>query len=368
MPKSQGAFPSFPLGADDNIKRKLIAEFLQTEYDIQVVKTVEELLKNQLIEAVDEDYILELKEGISEYSGVSLLDILNHLRTEYGPMTDTVFKALMKRFREAPDMNLPIDKYFRKQEECRLLSQDADDPITDKGMVVQLTTHMGETGLVNKSVTKFKKQPDQADKTWAKGKVWFRKALKELREEAKLAGQDVSFQANNVRFAPDTKKDNDEATLDARDEIAGQMRDSFSSLAQAAVAKADTIDAHAATIASLTKTVAELTQTNKQLVKALAAAKAAPPMVKPPPGFGNTPHSTGHAVNDMGNSCPTIKWRADSRWQFVNPQYCKACNHMVKHVPDDCSLKPGNEAIKAEINERRRRGKGPRRGGPRAGE
>ena len=96
VPASQGAFPTFPLGADDNTKRKLIAEFLKSEYDIQVVEVVEELLKNQLIEAVDEDYILELKEGISEYSGVSLLDILNHLRTEYAPMTDTVFKDLMK--------------------------------------------------------------------------------------------------------------------------------------------------------------------------------------------------------------------------------------------------------------------------------
>ena len=91
------------------------------------------------------------------------------------------------------------------------------------------------------------------------------------------------------------------------------MRDSFSSLAQAAVAKAETIDAHAATIASLTKTIADLTQTNKQLVKALAAAKASTPAVKPPPGFANTPFSTGHQVNDLGDSCPTNKWTPDGR-------------------------------------------------------
>ena len=131
-------------------------------------------------------------------------------------------------------------------------------------MVLQLTTHMGETGIINKSVTKFRKQSDPANKTWAKGKVWMRKALKELKDEAKLAGQDTNFQANSAKFAATTTSARDEA----RDEIAGQMRDSFGALAQAAVAKAETIDSHAATIASLTKTVAELTATNKQLVKA----------------------------------------------------------------------------------------------------
>ena len=63
-------------------------------------------------------------------------------------MTNTVYKYLMKRVRQLPDMNVTIDKYFTKQEECRLLSQESDDTITNKGMVIQLTIHMGETGLL----------------------------------------------------------------------------------------------------------------------------------------------------------------------------------------------------------------------------
>ena len=99
------------------------------------------------------------------------------------------------------------------------------------------------------------------------------------------------------------------------------MRDSFSSLAQAAVAKAETIDAHAATIASLSNTIAELTATNKQLVKALAAAKAAPATnVRPPPGYTSA-NLTGHAQNSLGESCPTKKWRLEGRRQFMNKQY-----------------------------------------------
>ena len=348
VPQSQGAFPFFPPQATDDEKKKIIAKFLQDEHDIQVVDICEELLKKQLVGAVNEDYLLELKEGISEYSGVPLRDIIRHLRTEYAPMTDLVYQDIMKRFRQPPDMDSPIDRYFAKQEECRLLSQDSEDPITDKGMVIQLTTHMGETGLINKIVTKFRKQSDPALKTWAKGKAWMRKALKELKDETKLAGQDGDYQANNVRCAPATKPAPADAHIEARDEIAGQMRDSFSSLAQAAVAKAETIDAHAATISSLTNTIAELTATNKQLVKALAAAKAAPaPGVRAPPGF-TSPNLTGHAQNSLGETCPTKKWTPDGRWQFVNKQYCSTCKNMVNHIPKDCHELPGNEDIKAK--------------------
>ena len=149
-------------------------------------------------------------------------------------------------------MDAPIDKYFRKQQECRLRSQDSDDPITDKGMVIQLTTRLGQTGLINKQVTKFRNQTDTADKTWDNAKKWFRKALKELRDEARLEGADTAFKANTA-IKPATAKT---AYNEARDEIAGQMRDSFSALAASAVAKSDTLDANAATIASLTNTIA----------------------------------------------------------------------------------------------------------------
>ena len=158
-----------------------------------------------MIEDIDEDYIPELKEGQSGYRGVTLLETLKHLRNGYATMDDVVYKGLMRRFREPPDMDAPIDKYFRKQQECQLRSQDAEDPITDKGMVIQLTTHMGETGLINKQVTKFRNQTLPTDKTWDKAKKWFRKALKELRDEARLEGADTAFKAN-ATIKPSTAK------------------------------------------------------------------------------------------------------------------------------------------------------------------
>ena len=197
--------------------------------------------------------------------------------------------------------------------------------LISKGMVIQLTTHLGETGLINKQITKFRNQAEAADKTWDKAKKWLRKALKELRNEARLEGADTAFKAN-AAVKPATAK---AAYNEARDEIAGQMRDSFSALAASAVTKSDTLDANAATIASLSNTIAELTTTNKKLVAALAAAKQGGRNVNPPPGFAADANMTGHSLNALGNSCPTKNFRPNSRWQLVTKQFCKTCNTLL---------------------------------------
>ena len=90
---------------------------------------------------------------------------------------------------------------------------------------------------------------------------------------------------------------------EAREELVEGMRESFGKLAQTAVAKSDTLNAHSATIAAQAKTTAELTATNTILVAALAAKAKAPRTVTPPPGF--TANAMGHTVNTTGVACST---------------------------------------------------------------
>ena len=183
-----------------------------------------------------------------------MLDLLTHVRSNYATMDNIVSNTITKFFAEPPDMDLPLDKYFTKQEECRLLASDSDNPITNATMVLQLTTHMSATGIINRSVTRFKRQ-GKPEKTWMKGKTWFRRDLKTISDESKGAGIEPGYQANMSIKNPSPQDE-------ARNDVAAGMRESFGQLAQAAVAKLDTIDAHAATIAALSKTIAELTSTN----------------------------------------------------------------------------------------------------------
>ena len=123
--------------------------------------------------------------------------------------------------------------------------------------------------MINRYVAKFKRQA-KPDKTWKKGKIWFRRNLKAIADVAKAAGVEPGYQANMSVRAPSTR---DAVRDEAREEIADGMRESFGMLAQAVVATSDTIDAHATTIAAQAKSIAELTATNAILVTALTAAK-----------------------------------------------------------------------------------------------
>ena len=135
------------------------------------------------------------------------------------------------------------------------------------------------------------------------------------------------------------------------------MSGSFSALANAAIAKADTLDHHATTIASLTVTVAELTATNKRLVEALAIKLNA---AKPPPGIpapATTPATTTlpqttHILNTAGVACP-VTLQKSGRYHFVTGQHCKTCNKAnARHVPSDCLELPEHAGRKALVEAR----------------
>ena len=347
VPDTEGAYPTFEANATESEKKKSIANFIEREKGIRTVEVVEELLKGQFLEAIDEDYVVELKEGVREYDGRKLRDLLKHLR-KYAKMDDDVHLAIMDRFREAPNMELPVDKYFAKQEECRRLVADTENPLTEAALVMQINQHLGKIPGLSKRVIKFKKKPVDQRK-WDDAKDYYREAIEDLEDENKALGEEPEMQANAVVQAQQAEKD----------EIAGKMSESFDALANAAVAKATTIDSHANSIAQLTKAVAELTATNKNLVEQLTAALAKRPhtYTAPPPGIpAITPApapvtQTSHMVNTSGVACPVVLTRS-GRYHFVTGQYCNHCRRTgVRHLPQDCLELPQNAERKVKVGE-----------------
>ena len=64
VPTTAVMFPIFPAGANDNKKKRLIAEFVRDETGIKIAEATINLLRNQLLEAVDEEYYMELYDNI----------------------------------------------------------------------------------------------------------------------------------------------------------------------------------------------------------------------------------------------------------------------------------------------------------------
>ena len=137
-----------------------------------------------------------------------------------------------------------------------------------------------------------------------------------------------------------------DATRDEEGAVDG-IKSSFGMLAQAAVAKSDTIDAHATTIAAQAKAIAELTATNAILVADLAAARSKPARTTtPPPGFAA--NATGHTLNSAGVACPT-RTSKTGNVVFVTSQECSIYGKNQYHIPANCLEAPQNAAIKARV-------------------
>ena len=58
VPEEQGAYPTFPDGASDDEKKRIIS-VMMNEHNRKVVEAVQDLLKNLVIEAINEDYTLK---------------------------------------------------------------------------------------------------------------------------------------------------------------------------------------------------------------------------------------------------------------------------------------------------------------------
>ena len=117
VPESEGAYPVFDDNDDEHEKKKKISQFIKRETDLLKLEATEVLLKDQLLECVDDAYIRTLREGDElMYDGRSVFELLDHLNTTYGVGDKHTVAANMKKFLEKPDPKEELDVYYSKQE------------------------------------------------------------------------------------------------------------------------------------------------------------------------------------------------------------------------------------------------------------
>ena len=76
-----------------------------------------EHLQNQLLDAFEEEFYMELKERIYSYDKIEPKALLNHIFENYANIDNSTIFTNKRAFKEPTDMSRPIDVYFCKQEE-----------------------------------------------------------------------------------------------------------------------------------------------------------------------------------------------------------------------------------------------------------
>ena len=64
---------------------------------------------------MDEEFIMELRQGVLSYDAVSLSELLNRFFNNYTKIDDHLMLKNKKEFEEPSDLPHPIDVYFRKK-------------------------------------------------------------------------------------------------------------------------------------------------------------------------------------------------------------------------------------------------------------
>ena len=124
-----------------------------------MAEVTQELLKNQFLEAVPEEYYLELNAGVLLYDGSTMYDLLTHVLTNCAKLDDHLVISNKKEFEEAPHLTRTIDTYYKRMEDFQKLAANGEVLITEAEMVVQLQTHLGATGMMNDKYLKWKVKP-----------------------------------------------------------------------------------------------------------------------------------------------------------------------------------------------------------------
>eukprot|EP00957_Ditylum_brightwellii_P051483 3903229-Ditylum_brightwellii.AAC.1 len=96
---------------------------------------MQELLKAQIHEAVDDVYIRQLKNKYIGHLGVSICDLLDHLLDQYGKITTADIASDNEQFLERLSMDQPIDVYFTKIDDSIQYAADVKTPYTAQQIV-----------------------------------------------------------------------------------------------------------------------------------------------------------------------------------------------------------------------------------------
>ena len=217
-----------------------------TELFLQYDST-DKALKQLLLGAVDDMFVNALSDPHVGYANVTTLQLLTHLYNTYGKVTDADLHRNLQVMMEPIDIELPIETFYRKIEECVDFAASGGTPFSTQQVVSTAFHTILQSNAMPDDVREWRRKPT-AEKTWANFKKHFTRAHNDLRETKATTSAAGYHSANAVQ----------ENTVTA-----------LNNLANATIADRQTMTNLTATISVLTQ---ELAATNMKMAEAITRA------------------------------------------------------------------------------------------------
>ena len=131
IPFNPGVHPVVSPGATDAQIAHAKREHEETTHEFRLFKAVENALKNQLINAIDDIYIKDIRDRMTGFATRFVGDILLHLYRTYGLVTPAQLTANDKRFRAPYNGSTYLESYFNGIDDCLFMAYKAKQPYSD---------------------------------------------------------------------------------------------------------------------------------------------------------------------------------------------------------------------------------------------
>ena len=247
-PTDPGPLPIFRSTDTDQARQETSNEFYENKRVFENHFNMDQALKLLIIEAIDAVYIDERRDRYTAFLNVSARDLMNHLLHRYGKITATDMKENKQKMEEPIDTSEPIDKYFKRIDDCAQFATDANTAFTTEQILQTAYYAITTTGLYTDACKEWRRKPED-QKTWENFKRFFAEEYHDLKEQQRTTSMQAGYHQANMMEESDTS----------------EFMNAFQNFAHAATTDKNTI-------AHLVEANAKLVESNKILTNQLAEA------------------------------------------------------------------------------------------------
>jgi len=225
-----------PVATQHQIRAVDVAHTTATRL-FQQYDATDRALKQQLLGAVDNMFVSALSDPHVRYANISTMQLLTHLYNTYAKITDYNLEENKEAMAANYDVNLPIETFFKRIEECVQYTAAGSTPFAAAQVASTAFRSIQKTGMFTDECKIWKRLPTP-EKTRAQLKIDFTLAHNELRESQQTT-RGGGFHANNVQ------------------ELQQETATAITNLENATLADRETMTTMQATITTLTTQLSE---------------------------------------------------------------------------------------------------------------
>ncbi|GKY93435.1 hypothetical protein MPSEU_000311100 [Mayamaea pseudoterrestris] len=158
-------------------------------------------LMAQVTKAIPSVYLQALEDPITGMENVSILQVRQHIKDEYGTATPQLIEANYAQASEPFNLDESIETYTGKMERIRRLAAATNDPMTDAALIRFAVAAMTATSqfcqdLHTRSIEQ--QIPNQPAETWENFVAWLKRVDKARRIEKTATDAGFQAQANHA--------------------------------------------------------------------------------------------------------------------------------------------------------------------------